>query len=162
MGKILNHIIALAIIFLASCIYSCNTDGCTENQSSIPLAGFYSSENGTAISVSSLEIIGIGAICDSILNNSISAIQQVYLPLRSTQNNTAYRFQYNDSIIYCDTIWFEYNSTPYFASEECGAMYRYTITSTRYTNFFIDSVIVTDPEITNIDVERIKIYFKTN
>lgn len=163
MGKFLINIF-ISLFVIASSLCSCSTDGCTENQSSIPLAGFYAVETGEAIAIGEIEIFGIGATGDSILNG-FAATQQVYLPFRSTQNNTAFCFhytQFGDSITaYNDTIWFEYEPTAYFVSEECGAMFHYKITSVRHTDIIIDSISLIDPEITNIDVERIKIFFKT-
>ncbi len=164
MGKFLIHIF-ISLFIIVNSLCSCSTDGCTENQSSIPLAGFYAVETGEAIAISQLDIYGIGASGDSLLLEGFSTAKQIYLPLRSTQNNTAFCFhytQFGDSITaYNDTIWFEYETTPYFVSEECGAMFQYKITSLRHTNIIIDSISLIDPYITNIDVERIKIFFKT-
>ena len=143
---------------------SCSNDGCTENQSSIPLAGFYSAETGESIAMSMLEVYGIGAPDNTSLTDKNSPIKQVYLPLRATQNNTAFLIhygEYGDAVEYNDTIWIDYNTTPYFASEECGAIFRYEITDIRHSDISIDSIEVVDPVITNVDVERIKIYFKT-
>lgn len=162
MGKFLSHIIIIATISLGFC--ACSTDGCLENQSSIPLAGFYASENGKQIVWNSLDVYGVGATGDSLLIAAGNESGQTYLPFRATQNSTAFCFHYGDygdDTDYNDTIWFEYESTPYFASEECGAMYRYKITSVKHTDIIIDSVVIVDPEITNVDVERIKIYFMT-
>ena len=164
MGKFLIHIIAIISISIGA-LCSCATDGCSENQSSIPLAGFYSFETGESIALSELEVYGLGATGDSLLTQASETNKQVYLPFRSSSNNVAFCFhyaEYGDNTLYTDTIWFDYESMPYFASEECGAMYRYKITSTRHTDLLIDSVVVVEPEITNIDVERIKIYFTTN
>ena len=163
MGKILINIIVITAIAMG-CLCSCATDGCSENQSSIPLAGFYSSETGQSVAIPALEVTGVGAVGDSLLTNASNATKQTYLPFRSKENTTAFCFhytEYGNNPLYNDTIWFDYESTPYFASEECGAMYRYKITATRHTQVSIDSVVVVDPNITNIDVERIKIYFKT-
>lgn len=111
-----------------------------------------------------LDVYGVDAIGDSLLVAAGTESGQTYLPFRATQNATAFCFHYGDfgdDTDYNDTIWFEYDSTPYFASEECGAMYRYKITSVKHTNIIIDSVVIADPEITNVDVERIKIFFIT-
>ena len=40
-------------------------------------------------------------------------------------------------------------------------MYRYTITRLSYTQHLIDSVAVTDSLVTNTDIKRLKIYFRT-
>ena len=39
----------------------CNTTGCMDNRSSIPLAGFYSLESGTQIEIDSVNIGGVNA-----------------------------------------------------------------------------------------------------
>lgn len=164
MGKILIGTL-IASIFCIATLTSCSTDGCTENQSSIPLAGFYSSENGTQISLDSLNIGGVDAPNDALLLESGTSAYQVYLPLRSTKNNTSFYINYAykglNNVALNDTIELGYSSKPYFVSEECGAMYRYRITSMKHTCHLIDSVVLIDSMITNVDAERIRIYFKT-
>ena len=90
----------------------------------------------------------------------------MYLPLRSTQSSTSFCFNYGtDSITgyqYNDTITFDYESIPYFVSEECGAMYYYKVGKLQSTHLLIDSVKLLEPLITNTDVERVKIYFRSN
>lgn len=151
-----------AIVFVALLPQSCNTSGCTENQSALPLAGFYSS-SGTAISVSGFDIIGVGAPGDSALYTAGQARSEIYLPFRSTASSTAFLFNYQaDSVTtVTDRVEFSYTSEPYFASEECGAMYRYRITGLSYTRNLIDSIGITDSLITNFNAQRIHIYFRT-
>ncbi|MDE6170290.1 MAG: hypothetical protein K2F68_03925, partial [Duncaniella sp.] len=60
-----------------------------------------------------------------------------------------------------DTVSFAYTSVPYFASEDCGAMYHYRITSLTYTTHVLDSVAVLDSLITNLERETIRIFFRT-
>ncbi|MCM1068229.1 MAG: DUF6452 family protein [Muribaculaceae bacterium] len=154
-----------AVVSMAAAIASCNSSGCLDNQSSIPLAGFYSSATGTPMTVSNIEIMGVGAPHDSVLVGE-GAISQVYLPMRSTAGSTAWCFSYSqpgiDDPAFNDTVTFTYTSEPYFASEECGAMYIYTISSVKYTTHLMDSVVLADSIVTNTDIERIKIYFRTN
>lgn len=144
---------------------SCNTSGCTDNQSSLPLAGFYSSSTGTSVSVSDIDISGIGAPGDSVLYPSGTARSTVFLPFRSSKESTSYCFHYTSEGInnpeLNDTLTFRYTSKPFFASEECGAVLNYTITEYSYTTHIIDSVVVADSLITNTNIERIKIYFRT-
>ena len=101
-----------------------------------------------------------------MLYSSGQALNIVYLPFRNSANETSYVFHYTQQDIsgdeYNDTLTFGYESLPYFASEECGAMYRYDIKRLDYTRHLIDSVVITDSLITNTDVERIKIYFRTS
>lgn len=156
-----------AAIILSMLCQGCNTSGCTDNQNSLPLAGFYASgaKDDNRISISTLDISGVGRNPDSLLYTSGTAISMAYLPFRSDAGATAYAFHYTqeglDSPLLNDTISFTYTSQPYFASEECGAMLTYTIESMSFTTHLIDSVVIIDPVITNTDVERIKIYFRT-
>ncbi len=162
--KALYHI--LCILAGLHLMVSCSATGCTDNQNSLPLAGFYSMSTGTAITVDSLAIEGIGAPDDSLLLSPSSRVSSLYLPFRSSKDVTAYCIQYrqhrlNFPELY-DTITFRYNSIPFFASEECGALYHYQVTEFTYTKHLIDSVAMTDSLITNVERETIQIYFRTD
>lgn len=173
MGKTL--ILAAAVLAAGLLPAGCNTSGCTDLRSSIPLAGFYSAESLAAIALPDLVVGGIGAPADSLLidpSASSSAQKEVYLPFRFDTSEVAFKFglllRSTDSegnetgTEVVDTITFGYTAFPYFASEECGAMYSYRIKSCTHTSFVIDSVAITDSLVTNTDVERIKIYFRTS
>lgn len=155
--------IGLALMFITSLI-GCNSTGCTENKNSVPLAGFYAYSTKQAITVDSISIGGVGAPNDSLIIDCASA-SSVYLPFRASMHEVRYFIRYEAKALnypeLVDTITFTYTSIPYFASEDCGAMYRYDITDFRYTTNLIDSVAVTDKLITNVDIERIKIFFRT-
>lgn len=158
--------ITFALALIAIC-WSCNSNGCNDNRSSIPLAGFYSSD-GKEISLNILEIGGIGAPNDSLILTAGTNVSQVYLPLRSKWDVVKYYIAYrSDGLNYPqlnDTITFRYNSIPFFASEECGAMMIYHVTSIDYTTHLLDSVamVPADSVITNANVENLRIYFKTS
>ena len=163
----LRHIaplLALMILGLSAMLPGCSVVGCLENQSSVPLAGFYSYTTGSAITVDSIWVYGVGARGDSMLNTSLRA-STVYLPFRSEMQTTSFAFRYlQHNLDYpelIDTITFEYTSMPRFVSEECGAMYFYEITGMSHTSHLIDSVAVTDSLINNFDIQRIKIFFRT-
>lgn len=159
----MKRLLPLAITALAAA--SCNTSGCLDNQNSIPLAGLYASTDGSAITVSTLQVHGIGAPHDSILIASGEAVSKLYLPMRSTADVTSWCFHYTQSdlsdLALNDTITFRYDSDPYFASEECGTVYYYRIRQCIATAHLIDSVVITDSLITNVDLERIKIFVRT-
>lgn len=164
MGKISAIIVSVGLVF--GMLSSCNTSGCTDNQSALPLAGFYSAGSGAAISISTLEIYGVGAPGDSVLYQAGEALSIAYLPFRSTGETTSYVFHYTqegiDDDAFNDTLTFSYTSSPFFASEQCGAMLNYEIKNLRYTDHIIESVEITDSLVTNTDRERIKVYFRTS
>lgn len=164
MGKALTLI--LTFLTLALIPTACNTSGCTDNQNSLPYAGFYSSTTEKEMALNTLDIFGIGAPGDSLLYSSGETLSSIYLPFRSSTDKTSYVFHYTQEGLEDpannDTLTFRYTSEPYFASEECGAMLRYTITGFSHTRHLIDSIAITDSLITNVDNERIKIYFRTS
>ena len=156
-----RYILLISIALLQA---SCSTDGCLDNGSAIPLATFYSAETRERISISDIEVRGLGAPNDSVLISSLGSVQEVYLPMRSTSQTTSWRFTYgtgNTAGAVSDILTFEYTSIPYFASEECGASYRYHVTNVGYTTNVITEVELTDSLITNIDISTIHIYFRT-
>ena len=83
--------------------------------------------------------------------------------LRFTQDSTQYVIHYEQQGLssprYNDTLTFVYRSYPYFVSIDCGAMYNFVIDTCRYTRNILDSVSVTVPEITNKNVESIRIFY---
>lgn len=165
MGKILRYLPIFTAAVLACAFAACNTSGCTDNRSSIPLARFYSSSSLKEISLDSLEITGVGAPDSAILVVPGTKVSEIHLPMRATAKTTAWCFAYHwadlDSPANNDTISFSYDAEPYFASDECGAMYRYRITDMTHTSHLIDSVALVSPLITNIDDVDIRIYFRT-
>ncbi len=204
MGKVLSILLSAG---MAVAIAGCNTTGCVDNKSSIPLAGFYSYETLGAISLSNISVGGIGAPNDSLLLDNTSA-SEVYLPFRSLYEETAFFIRYEDTGVYddpdedesgeddsedpeggegeadenvsadssprrrvvsravivpaiADTLTFKYERIPYFASEDCGAMYRYKVTEFTATRYMIDSIALVDSVMTNVDRQTIQIYFRT-
>jgi len=149
---------------MASALAGCNTAGCTDNQTSVPLAGFYSYTSGQAISIDSVQIGGVGAPGDSLLHAQ-GAVREIYLPLRPGRESTSFFFRYTNAGLatlgIADTLTFIYTTIPYFASEDCGAMYRYQITGVSHTSWLLDSVAVIDSTITNVDFQRIQLYYAT-
>ncbi len=156
-------LIVIAIV-VSTALRSCNTSGCTENRNAVPLAAFFNSSTGDAIGLDSVAISGVGQVNDSVLSPAGSVVTQVYLPMRPTHNSVswclAYKWKSLDYPQLYDTITFDYTSTPYFASEECGAYYRYRIDRMECTDHLIDSVVIVDSLITNIDKVYLNIYFR--
>ena len=143
----------------------CNMNECYDNQNSLPLAGFYSSSQvPVAISLDSISIIGIGELGDSVLQDSVRTLSQVYLPFRIDENSTTYEIKYLAGLAgyyqISDVITFNYDIVPMFVSTACGTVYYYKMNSIDYTENFIDSVVCPTGEITNANVENLKIYFR--
>lgn len=167
MGKILRSLAVCLCGFLwaAGLLTSCNSGGCTDLRSAVPRADFYSSATLSAITVDSLQITGIGAPGDSVLYGPSSRISSVYLPMPAEVDKVSWRFAYMQSFLaainLADTVSLSFDRTPWFAGEECGAMYKYKIKEVSYTTNIIDSVGIADSVVVNIEQATLNIYFRT-
>ncbi|MDE6716291.1 MAG: hypothetical protein K2J74_07420 [Muribaculaceae bacterium] len=163
MNRNLLHIFCavLAIFGIVAC-----ASQCFNNQSSIGLAGFYSAASQKQISVSDIQVYGVGAPNDSLILSSATAISQVYLPMPVIGNECAFVFHYTQeaisSTLLNDTLTLRYDAVPYFAGTDCGAMYVFKINEFTYTTHIVDSIAIPTMEINNIDRETIQIYLRTS
>ncbi|MDE7427428.1 MAG: hypothetical protein K2M79_06480 [Muribaculaceae bacterium] len=151
-----------AAILCTALLSGCNSGGCLDNQSALPKAQLYNSQ-GEAISVDSLQIRGVGAPGDSVLEQG--RLSTFYLPMRSDAGVTSWEVAYlrkeQNPTGVCDTIEFSYRSIPYFESADCGATFRYLVTQVNTTHHFIEDVVMTDSLITNVDRTYINIILRT-
>lgn len=145
-------LIAAAMLLAAA---GCSTGACYDNQNSLPKAGFYSAATGEAVSVSGVAIGGVGAPGDSLLCSASETLSEVYLPFRPKESSTQFAFTVG---MFADVVTFTYETIPYFASADCGAMWRFRIKSVSWAGSMIDSIAVVDSLITNADVEQLKIF----
>ena len=166
MGKILTYLFPLfgLIPFLAAILHACNDAGCMDNRSSIPFEHFHHTVNlSTTISVVALPFYGIGQKHDSLIVDSARSLSSVSLPFRNDDSITQFVLQYNytwnKSRQSNDTLTFIYRPYVYFASVDCGVMFNYTLKEGLYTRHILDSVIIVTSEITNQNIENIKLVF---
>lgn len=164
MGKILT-ICACCLTALTFLLSACNTAGCTELRSSVPRADFYSASTKTAITVDSLQIMGIGVPGDSVLYKPSQRLSQILLPMPPEANTVSWRIAYMQNSLaqfdMADTITMDFERSPWFAGEECGAMYKYRITRLDFTTNVIDSVALVDSLVVNLDQATLAVYFRT-
>jgi len=166
--KILDkHIFLPAVLLVALCamVTACAGDGCSSGTSSIPRAGFYASGTGDAVTIDSISVYGVEVPGDSMVLRCARNVHQTYMPLRISQETTKYVIHYDQKAL-CDisnndTITLHYKATPFFESDECGVLYLFDITGFECTNHLIESVEVVYPHVSNIDVETLKLYFRT-
>lgn len=165
MGKILS-IFAVIALALTGLLTGCNNAGCVDMRSSTPRADFYSDSSMRAITIDSIEVTGIGAPGDSLLYTEGQRLSKIYLPMPADANAVSWRIAYREALLaergIADTLSYAFERYPWFAGEECGAMFRYRITSMNYTTHIIDSVAIVDSLVVNIDRPTFNIYFRTN
>lgn len=162
MKKIIYFISTLAVLTIG--ITSCNNSECFDNQSTLPLAGFYSMQTQKSITVDSLTVYGVGVPGDALLLDNGQAAT-LYMPLPLSAKSTSYVFHYNAKALdyeeFNDTLTINYDCYPQFVSNECGAIYKYDVKDFNYTTHLIDSIAIPDLVFNNKDVEVIKIFFRT-
>ena len=83
------------ITALMPALTGCNTAGCTDNHSALPMMGFYNMATQSPVILDSLELGGVGAPDDSLLIKSGSSVQWLYFPLRFDSEQTSFRFHYD-------------------------------------------------------------------
>ncbi len=151
--RLFSHV--LIVLSALVMIAGCSTGACYDNQNSLPKAGFYSAKTGDAVAVSGLSVGGIGAPNDSLLCGPSETVSEVYLPFRPDETSTSFTFK---SGLFGDVVTFTYETSPYFASADCGAVWRFRIRSVNWSGTLIDSIAVVDSLITNVDAMQLKIF----
>lgn len=146
---------------------ACSNSECYDNKNSLPLAGFYSSEEvPKQLTLQNISILGLGAPGDSILHDDVSGLKQSYLPFRIDQPSSTYVIKYLAGLLgeygIADTITFNYEIIPWFVSSACGVVYNYKMNDIVTTHNIIDSVTCPMGTITNLDIENIHIYFRVD
>lgn len=165
MSNLFRDIVSALSLLMIVGFAACGDDGCEGNQSSLPLAGFYSSQTKSAISIDSLTVYGIGAPGDSAIIRNAKGVKQVYLPFDIGAESSRFVIRYGQKYLadagITDTITIEYGSRPFFHSKECGAMYVFDVKSYRVSDNLIDSIRIPNLVIDNANRENIKIFFRT-
>ena len=153
--------LALLTILLACC----NGTECDDYRTTLPLAEFYTATGGTpqAVTFDSLTIAGIDAPSDSLLADNVRNIQQARLPMRIDSHTNSYALVYATSPkLLADTVTFDCDPEPYFASAACGVVYHYHVKSVTHTSLLLDSVVCLSNPLTNTPLPGIRLYFHTS
>lgn len=159
--KYISLIVATLVML---CMMSCGDDGCFENRTSMPKAGFYASNiPNQAIAVDSISLYGIGQKSDSLLINVGRNVSTLNLPFRNDADTTQYVIRYDIQALalmnVCDTLTFVYTRYPHFISPQCGVTFNYKIEHFHYTHYMLDSAALVVDEVTNRDQETLHLYY---
>lgn len=154
-----DKIIILFFIVLTSCT---TTDSCRENTDVKMQIGFYTKTQNTTtklftkstLSIDSIWVNGLGV--DSFYYKKILSTKSISIPLKNKEQQTDYIIRFNKTT---DTISVFYqNNDSYYLSLECGCVVAHTIDEVVTTGHFIDSLVIINREINNINAENIQIY----
>ena len=164
MSKNLVRFLFLSISFCCLFLFSCgNDEECRKDNFVRLYAGFYTIKTDTItgvsaeskLSVDSITIKGVNV--DSLLYNNSKKLNAVQLQLNKLKAQSDFVFVFNNVI---DTVKFSYSSEETYLSFECGTLTPFTLDAlnSKHTTNYIDSIIITSPEVNTADVENIKIY----
>ena len=157
--KYLDAIGFLCLLAVLLPLEVCGEGSCDDNGSAVPLAWFYGSGTTQRATVGNVTVNAIGAPGDTVLINN-GTVSEVSLPLRVSTDRTQWCFTFmtTDSLFVTDTLTLTYRPIEYFASVECGAMYNFDLQKVTTTHHVIDSVLVTQPHVTNVEQVNLHIY----
>ncbi len=97
---------------------------------------------------------------DSILINQQSGMNTMRLPLCYTNAEDTFVVHYNETM--SDSIFVVHQNIPHFISMDCGMGMYHHIDAVRSTNYAIDSIRISSPEVTYDAKEHIRIYYTDN
>ncbi len=147
------------ILFATAMVSSCQTNNqCDTATESLVKINFYTIDSiEQAVFVSPISVYGVGR-SDSLLyeNDSISSVS---IPLSPNAETIGFVF---DIGTYSDEILFEYKTSTYLESMDCGFIANYEINSVTYSTNIIDTIIILNNMVTIDNEEHIKLYFKNN
>ncbi len=154
------QLIIIAILIISS---SCTeNDLCLSGQSNIQ-AGLYSGSSGVAkdTSLNGFYLWGLNAPNDSILIDSVKT-KSMHMPVDINIDSS--KFVIREKAIASDlndTLIFYYQRQLSYVSGECGFTYNLNLDSVKYTNNFVDSVVIDYASVLyNENLENVKIYIE--
>lgn len=159
----INRVFILLMMVIA-CLTSCSTNGCHENRSSIAKAGLYAYNRPAAtVAIDSISLYGIGQKSDALILDCAQGVTSLTLPFRNDADTTQFVIRYDAgrlaAIGLSDTLTIYYTRYPYFISGDCGVVFNYHIDTLLYTVHGLDSVALMVDEVTNQDIETIRLYY---
>lgn len=95
-----------------------------------------------------------------ILVNRRYGAERMELPLSFTTETDTFFIIYSARL--ADTLYICHQNLPYFTSMDCGTIMRYKLTGTTSTHHLIDSVQISQSDVTNTLQENVKIYYTVN
>lgn len=136
---------------------SCDQVDCTLYSTVSYTCGLYADGNSVALN-DVLTITAMGT--DSVLLNQASNVNAFTLPMSMTMEaDTLVLHIEGDGYSIYDTLRVEKTNQPHFESPDCPTRMFHTITRVSSTHNFIDSTVVTNPQVNYANVENIQIHF---
>lgn len=89
---------------------------------------------------------------DSTVLNKLVGKSTFNLPISYSHPEDIFVFHFDnnekDSLHVTDTVWVKKDDYPHFESVDCNSIFFHTITGIRYTQNYIDSIVIKNPSVT--------------
>ena len=143
---------------LSVLVFSCAPQSCFESTESFLKASLYLNKTGKLLAPDSLTVYGKG-LSTSKLYDKTKSVTIAQFPLNSSASSCTFFVKINGVT---DTIQFRYTSYPHLISKECGyAFYHSLYDSLAYSRNIIDSIFIRNNNITTLNEENIRIFYKS-
>lgn len=157
MKSALGHLLIASVCALSFSIVACESGDCMLSSESYCSMAFV---NGQDKAVKLQDTLTVSSTADVVIINRKLGATGMDIPLSYTALVDTFFLQYNS--LFADTLWVEHQNLPYFSSMDCGTVMHYKLQGIKSTNNLIDSVRITDSEVTNMLKQNVKIYFTVN
>lgn len=152
--------IRIGLIFLMVLLAfgACNDTDCITTNTAYVNYAFYD-QQGRLISFQQ-PITVTAAGTDSVLINQQTEMNTMKLPLCYISVEDTFVVHYSETMV--DSIFVTHQNIPHFISMDCGMGMYHHIDAVRSTNYAIDSVQISNSEVTYDAKEHIRIYYTNN
>jgi predicted nucleic-acid-binding Zn-ribbon protein len=146
------------LLFFSGLIFlqqACTPESCYEETNAFVKVSFYNNITGNRMAPDSLTIFGSG-MDEMKLYDRTAAVQPALLPLNVTSGESIFVIRINGIT---DTVTINHNSYPHLVSKECGYSFFHNIDIPLWTNNIIDTIRISQSNITTANEENIRIYY---
>jgi len=154
MGKNIRIVVVGVVSYLLplTFFFSCSSIDCPVNRLVLTQYQFTNSDGQVLTLLDSLTVSTTRMDGKDTLFNKGSKITNFYLPISHTHPEDELVFHFDgDSLHMTDTLWVKKDDIPHFESVDCNASFFHTLTNIRCTHNLLDSVVITNPSVTNND-----------
>jgi hypothetical protein len=104
---------------------------------------------------------------DATVLNKLTEKSTFNLPISYSHPEDVFVFHFdnsnNNNLHVTDTVWITKNDYAHFESVDCNSIFFHTLTGIRYTNHYLDSIVIKNPSVTyDYETVHLHIYPKSS
>jgi hypothetical protein len=159
MNKVIKGTLFIIVSGFFLLLYSCTPQSCFEQTDAFVKTSLYLNKTGKLLAPDSLTVYGLNMATNKLYDKSKS-ITIAQLPLNASLSHSTFIIKINGIT---DTLELRYTSYPHLISKECGYTFYHNLQSDSlvYSRNIIDSVYIRNNNITTLNEENIRIFYKS-